>query len=102
MTIRFKTFTAAVVLAAATVPSVAHSDNGESILANTIGRILIKNTVGNPVNSRIEQDVRRIIRNPDATVDRHTRPDMVAEHIRQYESNRRLEQLKQEQRNRHR
>ena len=102
MTTRLKTFSAAIVFAAAIVPSVADAGGAENILANTVGRILIENTVGNPVSPKTEQDVRRIIRNPDATVDRHTRPDMVAEHIRQYESDRRLEQLKQKQRNRHR
>jgi len=96
MTIR--SITLALALTVPFIPAVSSADSETDILANTVGRILIENTIGNPVDPKTEQDARRIIRNPNGVIDYNTRPDVIAEKIRNQESQRRLDQLMNEQR----
>ena len=98
MNIVSKNVVTAFAFAALFGPSIGQADGPGEILANTVGRILIQNTTGNPVSPSTEASIRRIGRNPEAFVDLHTRPDMVAEKIRNAESDRRLNNLLEEQR----
>ena len=74
----------------------------EDILANTIGRLIIENTIGSPVDPHAESRIRRFADNPEVIIDHNTQGHIVAEKIRNAESKRRLEKLLDEQRNRNR
>ena len=99
MTIKLK-IAAFFVFAIVALPSSPSAD--EDILTSTIGRLIIENTIGSPVDPHTESRIRRFADNPEVVIDHNTQGHIIAEKIRNAESRRRLEQLLDEQINRDR
>ena len=90
------TIIAFIALAVTVLPSTPLAD--DDILAHTIGRLIIENTIGEPISPHSESQIRRFANNPEGIIEHNTQGHILSEKIRNSESRRRFEKLMEEQR----